>query len=270
MKAIFSVFKRKTKDTAAVSEKPKAVVFVDFEHWYISLEKMHRMRPDIRSWRDSIAEKYEIQEIVFFGDFSNGSLRKEIPKIREITNYIIETQNTSSGFKKDFTDFIMLDHIYQKAMKSRDIDTFILFSGDGHFNSVVNFLITQMGKKVGVYGIKDAMSNQLRNSASWYYLLPEEVDPNLQYYTMILKNLKYLDNNSTPNKKARPTFMGTVDAVSRINKVSKSIIKDALSILIDKEYITQKYERAYFKNGIKVLCVDWEKCRRDNLYTDQN
>ena len=270
MKAIFNLFKRKSKSCETVADKPKAVIFVDFEHWYISLEKMHRMRPDIRSWRDSIAEKYEIQEIVFFGDFSNNSLRKEIPKIREITNYIIETQNTSSGFKKDFTDFIMLDHIYQKAMKSRDIDTFILFSGDGHFNSVVNFLITQMGKKVGVYGIKDAMSNQLRNSASWYEMLPEDVDPNLQYYTMILKNLKYLEDKSTRDKKVRPTFMGTVDAVSRINRTSKSIVRDALSILIDKEYISQEYDNVYLKNKIKILKVDWEKCRRDKLFVDQN
>ena len=268
VKAIFSIFKRKAKNSEKGSDKPKTVVFVDYEHWYISLEKMHRMRPDIRSWRDSIAEKYEIQEIVFFGDFSNSSLRKEIPKIREITNYIIETQNTTTGFKKDFTDFIMLDHIYQKAMKSRDIDTFILFSGDGHFNSVVNFLITQMGKKVGVYGIKEAMSNQLRNSASWYQLLPEDVDPNLQYYTMILKNLKYLEDRSTQGKRARPTFMGTVDAVSRINRVSKSIIRDALSILIDKEYITQDYDNIYLKNKIKILKVDWKKCKKDKLFKD--
>lgn len=265
MAVIISLFKKKRKTHVKDGAKPKTVIFVDFEHWYISLEKMHRMRPDIRGWRDSIAENYEIQEIVFFGDFSNNSLRHEIPRIREITNYIIETQNTSSGFKKDFTDFIMLDHIYQRAMKSGDIDTFILFSGDGHFNSVVNFLITQMGKKVGVYGIKDAMSNQLRNSASWYHLLPEDIDPNLQYCTMILKNLKYLEDNSTRNKKARPTFMGTVDAVSRINKVSKSIIRDALSILIDKEYITQNYD---IKNQIKVLSVDWGKCRKDRLFTD--
>ena len=97
------------------------------------------------------------------------------------------------------------------------------------------------------------MSNQLRNSASWYEMLPEDVDPNLQYYRMILKNLKSLEDKSTQNKKSRPTLMGTVDAVSRINRTSKSIVRDALSILIDTEYITQDYDNVLSKNKIKIL-----------------
>lgn len=68
-------------------------------------------RPDIKAWRDALSEKYEMEEIIFFADFSNPALRQEIPRIREVSNYIIETQNTSTSFKKDFTDFIMLDHI---------------------------------------------------------------------------------------------------------------------------------------------------------------
>ena len=172
---MFRLFGRKKTDG-----KPKAIAFVDYEHWYISLDKLFgNMRPDIKAWRDALSEKYEMEEIIFFADFSNPALRQEIPRIREVSNYIIETQNTSTSFKKDFTDFIMLDHIYQKAMKSKDIGTFILFSGDGHFNSVCSFLISQLGKKVGVYAIRGAMSNQLKNTASWVELLPEIVDPYL-------------------------------------------------------------------------------------------
>lgn len=244
-----------------VRTKPTAVAFVDYEHWYISLDKMYHIRPDVRAWRDDIASKYEIREIVFFADFANPSLRQEIPKIREITNYIIETQNVSSNFKKDFTDFIMLDHIYQRAMKSQDIDTFILFSGDGHFNSVVSFLITQMGKKVGVYGIKDAVSNQLRNSASWYVLLPEQTDPDMQYYGMILKNLKYLKDNATAGRKVRPTFTATCENVSRLNCVPKADIMRALRALIDNGYISQNEEKISARKSVRVLQVDWNKCR---------
>jgi len=264
---VFGFLKRKSRPDLR-SNKPKAVAFVDFEHWFISLDKMYHMRPNIKEWRDEIAANYEIQEIIFFADFSNPSIRQEIPKIREVTNYIIETQNTSSNFKKDFTDFIMLDHIYQKAMNSRDIDTFILFSGDGHFNSVTNYLITQMGKKVGVYGIKDAMSNQLRNTASWVIMLPEEKDDNLPYYTMILKNLKYLQEKSTPKKKARPTFWATVETVSRINKVSRKVISEALRIMIEKGYVYQTDDKISVKKTIKILNVDWDKCRKDNIFAE--
>lgn len=256
---MFSLFKKKEKN-----RKPRAIAFVDFEHWYISLDRMHKTRPDIKAWRDSIAKYYEIKEIIFFADFSNPALRQEIPKIREITNYIIETQNTSSNFKKDFTDFIMLDHIYQKAITANDVDTFILFSGDGHFNSVVNYLITQMGKKVGIYGIKDAMSNQLRNSASWFVLLPDD-KPQNPYYKMVVRNLKYLADNSSRKKKSLPTFWGTVEAVSRFNHVSKKDIAETLRELISKGYIFQSDEKINSNKTIKVLNVDWEKCRRDGI-----
>lgn len=266
---MFSLFQRKrTKESIGASGKPRAVAFVDFEHWYISLDKMYHTRPDIRAWRDELASRYEIQEIVFFADFNNASLRQEIPKIREITNYIIETQNTSTNFKKDFTDFIMLDHIYQKAMNARDVSVFILFSGDGHFNSVVNFLITQMGKEVGVYGIKDAMSNQLRNSASWYKLLPEQTDPDAPYYTMILKNLKYLKDNATKEKKVRPTFWATVETVSRLNQTKRDPILKAMRNMIQKGYLYQTSDKIDSSKSVKILNVDWEKCRKDGIWRD--
>lgn len=263
-KRMFGLFGKKKNGTG--SGKPKAVAFVDYEHWYISLDKMYHTRPDLKAWRDELTASYEVQEIIFFADFSNPSIKQEIPKIREITNYIIETQNTSTNFKKDFTDFIMLDHIYQKAMNSPEIGNFILFSGDGHFNSVVNFLITQLGKTVGVYGIENAMSNQLRNSASWYKTLPEKTDPQMKYYTMILKNLKYLQDKAEIEKsKVRPTFWPTVEAVCRINKVKRSDVSAALKTMIEKGYIYQKDDKVEKNKTIKILCVNWEKCRGDGI-----
>ena len=96
---MFGLFGRKKTDG-----KPKAIAFVDYEHWYISLDKLFgNMRPDIKAWRDALSEKYEMEEMIFFADFSNPALRQEIPRIREVSNYIIETQNTSTSFKKDFT-----------------------------------------------------------------------------------------------------------------------------------------------------------------------
>ena len=266
---MFEFFKR-NRSAKNPQKKPRAVAFVDFEHWYISLDRMHHTRPDIKAWRDELSAKFEMTEIIFFADFSNPALRLEIPKIRAITNYIIETQNTSSNFKKDFTDFIMLDHIYQKAMNSRDIDTFILFSGDGHFNSVVNYLVTQLGKTVGIYGIKDAMSNQLRATASWVVLLPKEDDPKLQAYRMVLKNLKYLFDNATEKKKARPTFWATAEAVSRINHVPKQEITDALRSMLEKGYIYQTEEKINNSKSVKVIHVDWEKCRRSGIWSEND
>ena len=81
------IFKRfKTKNP--ISQKPTASVFVDFEHWFISLDKLYHIKPKIKDWRDELAKKYELNDIIFFADFSNPSLRGEIQKIREITNFL--------------------------------------------------------------------------------------------------------------------------------------------------------------------------------------
>lgn len=159
---MFSLFSK----NGQTDGKKQAIAFVDFEHWYISMDRFYHIRPDIRAWRAHLAENYDIRDIIFFGDFSNPSLRAEIPRIREVTSYIIETQNASDFHKKDYTDFIMLDHIYQRAMTSPELDVYVIFSGDGHFSSVASFLVNRCGKTVAVYGVRDAISMQLRNTAT--------------------------------------------------------------------------------------------------------
>ncbi len=132
------------------------------------MQRMYGERPDIRAWRAEISKDYNVKDILFFGDFSNQSLRSDIPRIREVSSSIIETQNASAFHKKDHTDFIMLDHIYQRVMTyGDDTDVFIIFSGDGHFSSVASFLVkTAVRKKVVVYGVRDCLSTQLANTAS--------------------------------------------------------------------------------------------------------
>ena len=137
-----SIFQKKQKH-------PKCIAFVDFEHWYIALERQYGVKPDLKGWKAELMAKYEVDEIAVFGDFSNVGLRGELDKIRDITQMVFDTKNSSEHYKKDFTDFIMLDYIYQKAMTRKDIDTFIIFTGDGHFSSVVRFIINQCHKNVG-------------------------------------------------------------------------------------------------------------------------
>ncbi len=254
---MFSLFKRKQTTRTG---KPKAIAFVDYEHWFISLDKLHRhQRPDIKGWRNELANRFELQEIIFFADFSNPSIRLEIPRIREVSNYIIETQNATPGHIKDFTDFIMLDHIYQKAINAPEIDTFILFSGDGHFSSVSNYLITQLGKTVGVYAVRGGMSTQLKNTASWTELVPKNDDPSLALYRLILGNLRQLQDNKS--KKSYPAFWPTVEAVARQHTLKRRDVAGALRALIAKGCITQKEAKPEPGKSIKILVVDWKKAK---------
>jgi uncharacterized LabA/DUF88 family protein len=221
---------------------------------------MHdKKRPDVRAFRDELSNDYDIQDIIFFADFSNYSIRAELPKIREITNHIIETQNTSSAHKKDFTDFIMLDHIYQLAISSPSTEAFILFSGDGHFSSVVNYLRSKLGKEVGVCAVRGGLSTQLKNTASWSRLYPENNDPMLEGYKMILSSLKNLSENK--QKKSYPTFRGTVDSVARYNRKRTSVITKLLRELMNKGCITQVQTTLDDGKKIKTLKVDWQKCK---------
>ena len=251
---MFGFFRKKA------TNKIKATVFVDYEHWYVSLDRLHnKKRPNLRAFRDELAEKYDIQEIIVFADFSNHSFRAEIPKIREITNHIIETQNTSSAHKKDFTDFIMLDHIYQLAISSPSNEAFILFSGDGHFSSVANYLRSKLGKEVGVCAVRGGLSTQLKNTASWTKLYPKNDDPMLEGYKMILTSLKNLSENK--QKKLYPTFRGTVEAVSRHNRKRVREVTKLLRELMNKECITQTQTKLDGGKTIKTLKVDWQKCK---------
>lgn len=262
---MFNLFKRQSGH-----RKPHAICFVDYEHWYISLDKLHNQKPDIKGWFNEISSKYDIKDIIFFADFSNTAIRLEIPKIREVSSTIIETQNASNHHKKDFTDFIMLDHIYQKAVEAHNIDTFIIFSGDGHFSSAVSFLVTRRKKEVIVYGVKDAMSTQLKNCATSTFELPGRDEELYGCYRAILSSLKPLTEktNRKKGKRSFPTFWATVEAVSRKNKIDKGYVTKTLRKLMDEGYIYQKSVKVSAVKTIKVLNVNWDSVKKDGIWSD--
>lgn len=250
-----NLFKKKT------DKKPTAAVFVDFEHWYISITKLHGTKPNIKTWARTLAKRYDIKDFSFFGDFSNPSLAGEILKIRAVTNNIIQTSNTGN-YKKDFTDFIMLDHIYQKAMFSPDIDAFIIFSGDGHFSSAASCLKNNCGKEVGIYGVKDAFSHQLKEIATWFEEVPTKTELYEKYFDMILTNLRELEKNG---RNSKPSFAKTAEIVSDLYGAPEEKIKEALSFLIDEGYILRK-ETAFGRKKVMSLDIDWDRIEADEIW----
>lgn len=249
---IFSFFKKsKTEHSEGT-----AAVFVDYEHWYIALDKNYHTKPDIRSFTDEIKKRYHIASYTFFGDFSNSSLQNEMHKIRAYTNDIVETKNGGGHFKKDFTDFIMLDKIYQTAYKNKNIDTYIIFTGDSHFTSVVLFLKNVCRKNVVVYGVKNAFSGQLMTAASaCREIEPDELAPVCRN---IVENIAALEKE---NKDAKPTFMKTIDAVAGKFGLEKTQVRRAMDQLFDKGCLTQ-YVKKVGSNEVKLLRVDYALAER--------
>ena len=117
------------------------MVFVDYEYWFYSYKNKYNLRPDTAAWRAELEKQFDIEDIMIFADFSSPGIGEELAKLRNITNTIIETGTATQYRKKDMTDFVMLDYIYQNVTSRNDVGTYIIFTGDGHFQSVVKYLV---------------------------------------------------------------------------------------------------------------------------------
>lgn len=227
---------------------------MDYEHWFISLKTNYGLKPNIKAWFEHLNKQFNLTEVNFFADFSHKSLADEIGRIRLFSNKIIDTRSPN-GVQKDFTDFIILDNMYQKALSSDDIDVFILFSGDGHFSSVTSFLKNFYHKEVVIYGINGCFSKQLKETASVSHVLPTEQDINESFYAHIFDYLK---------TSSAPTFNEAIATAVKKNrgKASKQQITDAMKTLMKNDVIS---ERAIANNKgkkQKMLFVDWEKAEK--------
>ncbi len=236
--------------------RKRAVIFVDYEHWYISMRTKFGQQTNIKSWVDDLHKRVDIEEIVFFGDFTKYDMESEIQRIRLFTSKIVETKNASGHYKKDFTDFIMLDYIYQKAFNSSSFDTVIIFTGDGHFTSVCAFLRNCCKKEVGVYAVRDCFSKQLREVADWYVEIPTEDELIRPYYHMILEGV--LSYEGAQGKKLYPTYMRVTNYVVEQYKVPEDTVRNALDRLISEGYIAKQERSVGFHKQITALVTDWK------------
>lgn len=253
MKLIRTLFQKHT-DTLK-----RAMAFVDYEHWYYSYQNLYGIRPQISAWRKELETRFNLTDILVFGDFSQAPINQELPKIREATSAIIETANP--GSKKDMTDFIMLDCIYQTAAEDKNTDAYILFTGDGHFQPVTRYLTQKKKKEVIVYGVHNAFSSQLKAAASKYIEYPYPAELTRRYYDMIIQNFDYISG-----KNINPTFLKTVEAVADHNQIPQDAVRAALQEMLDKGYVYQKEVPISFNRKIKIVCANWELLIKDGLW----
>ena len=249
LKDFFKVFKRSRK-----TKKPKAIAFVDFENWFLSLKKFYNLKPDVMKWRRQLEEKYELQDVYVFGNFIDNEMREELPKIRCVTNSIIETQQGTENYEKDMTDFVMLDYIYQYVNEHTDVDTYIIFTGDAHFQSVIKYLRQKHGKTVIVYGIKKTFSNQLKLIASEAIELPASDQILEGLYPLIVKNMDYVSGKFN----IIPTFSSTARTLAKQYGVAEELVKAALVDMLDKGLLSKKQQRVAFNQFIPVLSANWD------------
>lgn len=239
----------------------KAMVFIDYEYWFYTYNNKFNLRPDLNRFRTMLSSEFDIIDVLVFADFSVPVISSELPRLRSITDTIIATGNTIQKRRKDMTDFVMLDSIYRCVDDNKKIDTYIIFSGDGHFQSVTRHLTQRKRKHVIIYGIRDTVSRQLQSVASEVRYLNTDEDLKMKAYRCIADNMATVSDNAD----IIPTFNGTLDAVVKKSGAERDQIKTALSEMLDKGYLYQKF-RDIGNRRIKVTCADWDKLERDGIY----
>ena len=216
-------------------DKVPTSVFVDYEAWFYGCKNQYQVGPDIMDWFNHVKDKGELRDVIFFADFSQEAIKDHPIKLRSISTSIIDC---SKGDKtKDYTDFIMLDHIYQHLFRRQEIKHFILFTGDSHFQSIVAFLRNFNDKKVGVYAVEGSLSPLLSDAANWYAKILPSTQRNETLEQAILNNLVWLQEKTN----LMATYRKTVAVVSRHNPEFTEIEVDTtLSKMISAGVIRQE------------------------------
>lgn len=239
-----------------------AMVFVDYEYWFYTYKNSVGIRPDPQSFRNALNKEFDVSDIMVFGDFSSQELGAELRSLRSITNTIIETGNTFFQRKKDMTDFVMLDYIYRCEDDNKNIGTYIIFSGDGHFQSVIRHLVQRKKKRVIVYGIKDSVSNQLADVASEVRYLPVNTELKYAIYRMIASNMAYIKDKP----QVIPTFNSTIDIISGRKGINRESVRECVSDMMQRGYLYQKNVPMNEGRVVKVLEADWDLLARDGIW----
>ncbi|MDR1704147.1 MAG: NYN domain-containing protein [Clostridiales bacterium] len=174
----------------------ETLVFVDFESFYYGCLNQHGLEPDVDAWFDDVKKRGRILDVVFFADWSEPKIKSYKQKIRYISQSIIDCdkeENVTGRDAKDVTDFIMLDHIYQRLIRQAGVQQIVIFTGDRHFLSVVAFARKFQDKKIGIYSLSTSYCRALAEAADWYVSLVPPVD--LSVEKEVVENINWNNQN---------------------------------------------------------------------------
>jgi hypothetical protein len=249
---------RAIKCPAEDSPKKLTAVFIDYESLFISFQKQLSSAPDLFAMIEDVKQHGKIISIKVFADFGKPELDSERNRIRTVTSDIIDCGNESSVNRKDFTDFIMLDHIYKEIIQNPVVEQFVLFTGDGHFSSVATFLKTFMDKVVGCYGVPGTLSNQLKDCCTWVKLIDVIDDEDEMYQMDIIRNFRHVET-----KNILPTFTKTVEHLVRTYSRNPMKYESVLRNMIDDGFIYRELCNSFADREFMTLRPNWERIEEE-------
>lgn len=246
-------------------EKEQTVVFVNYEHWFYSLQKLYHLKPDLEGWRESLKGDTEIKDIYFFADFSVPCMEKEKKRIQKITEKIIDTQDAALFHKRSMTDIIMVNHIYQYLLEHPEVQEYIIFSGNGQLQFVAEYLRYRQNKKIILYGVKDAISIWLRGCVDEMIEIPAKKETVTGVYPFIVENLIAISGK----KNIIATFMGVTRAVAKKHGLPEYLVHAALAEMLTKGLLYKRERQVTEGKSVNVIEADWAALEKEGFIADE-
>lgn len=247
-------------------KRKSAAAFVDYEYWFYSMRNLFHIDPDPKKWIEEVRAQYSVEDIYIYADFGSNGMAESKKIVQELDCTVVDTADESTYRRKDMTDFVMLDAIYQSVNELPAIDTYILFTGDGHFQSVARYLKERKKKTVILYGILDSVSKRLQEEVTECKFLPNSAVREAVYRRMIVENFAYIADKSH----IYPTFKGTVDAVSRKYAVDYEEIQRVMRKMIEEGYVVRRDYYVEFRKTIKIIAPAWDKLIEGGYWDPEN
>lgn len=247
-----------------LSEKPVTAVFIDYENWFWTTYNKKANNKIDEVINEIKRDKGKIVHIVIYADFSQDliqnekmKLEKKYPRmVRDCGSY--NSNLDKPNFRKNLTDFYLLDDIYQTLINNPMIQQFIIVSGDGHFHSVISHLRMFHEKRVGVFAIEGSLSHLIKETADWCI----EVKPEVSYdFSKILSTLYNNQEREFPSY-----FSGSVTWCAKYFNIDKAEVEASLSYLVTNNYVNQEKRLVDGEGERRVLKVDWDKVENDGLW----
>ena len=247
---------KKSKANESKSATPKAVMFIDNDHWHVSLKKQFKVDVSIKMLTDSVAAKYDLAEVFVFGDFTG--LENKLEEIAGITENIYDVR----GDTKSDKDIHMLDRLYRSGMQYKNTDTtVIIVSGSGRLTLAARFLKEECALKTSVFGVRGCMSGTLKDAADVVTELPNEEYISM-LFPLVINNCVHVSKSSN----IIPTFKTTVEAVATYNDISSIWAEIAVNKMLELGYLYKKMTTVASFNTIKTIAAKWDMLIKDGLY----
>ena len=212
---------------------------------------------------NEIRTNYKVVQAIAFGDFTKNIINQERDKLRAVGIDIIDCATEIN--KRNYADFSMLDSIYRTLIDKDDIEVFILFTGDGHFSSVVAGLVNYRNKEVGILGVPGTISRQLKESASWVKeVLPSEADiAHADMKKKIIARIRQLEE-----KQQHPSFAKTAEYFAEKFNQDQQLILAILTQMLNEGVMIQEMRQSTAGNEYRALLCNVEKIKEMGLHTD--